>query len=156
NQRAVDAMKKVEALSPKASEPERAYGAALAVRYSSDPKRDRQALDQAYADAMRALAKRYPDDLDAQTLYAESMMDLHPCDLWLAGGKPQEGTPEIVATLEGVLARDPNHPGANHYYIHAVEASPQPERGLAAADRLAKLSPGAGHLVHMPAHIYAR
>jgi tetratricopeptide (TPR) repeat protein len=105
---------------------------------------------------MRALAARYPDDLDLQALYAESLMNLRPWDLYDTDGTPRPGTAEIVATLEQALARDPNHPGANHYYVHAVEASSQPERGLAAADRLRALSPGAGHLVHMPAHIYMR
>ena len=156
NQRAVAALQKALALVPQASAPERAYVEALAPRYASDPARDRKALDEAYASAMRELASRYPDDLDAQTLYAESMMDLRPWDLYAVDGEPRPGTAEIVATLEGVLAREPNHPGANHFYVHAVEASRQPERGLAAADRLRALLPGAGHLVHMPAHIYMR
>jgi tetratricopeptide (TPR) repeat protein len=105
---------------------------------------------------MAAVAKRFPDDLDAATLYAESMMDLHPWDLWTPDGKPVEGTEEIVAVLESVMRRDPNHPGANHYYIHAVEASPNPDRALPSAARLESLVPVAGHLVHMPAHIYLR
>jgi len=105
---------------------------------------------------MRDLMKRYPDDLDAATLYAESLMDLRPWKLWSLDGKPAEETPEIVAVLESVLRRDPDHPGANHYYIHTVEASPNPERGLASAQRLEAMIPGAGHLVHMPAHIYSR
>ena len=90
------------------------------------------------------------------TLFAESLMDLRPWDLWTVDGRPQPGTTEIVTTLEGVIRRDPSHPGANHYYIHAVEASAHPERGVAAADRLRALVPGAGHLVHMPSHIYMR
>src|SRR6202035_5136391 len=109
-----------------------------------------------YKDAMSKLATRYPDDLDAVTLYAERAMNLNPWHLWTADGKPAEGTEEIVSTLESVLKRDPNHLGANHYYIHAVEASPHPERALPSAARLENLAPAAGHLVHMPAPIYSR
>jgi hypothetical protein len=102
------------------------------------------------------VARTYPDDTDAATLYAEAMMDLRPWALWTLDGQPQPGTLEIVATLEEVLKKEPMHPGANHYYIHAIEASTQPERGLVAAERLHGLVPGAGHLVHMPSHIYMR
>src|SRR5205085_1719386 len=151
-----DAVQKAMALQENASEPERAYISALAVRYSNDPKVDLHALDRAYRDAMKQLAARYPDDLDATTLYAESIMTINPWKLWRADGKPAEGTEEIVAALESVLKRDPNHLGANHYYIHAVEASPNPERALPSAARLEKLAPIAGHLAHMPSHIYAR
>jgi len=151
-----DAVQRALSLQENASEPERAYIAALAVRYSNDPKVDLHGLDRAYKDAMSKLVARYPDDLDAVTLYAESAMNLRPWQLWTADGKPAEGTEEIVATLESVLKRDPNHLGANHYYIHAVEASQHPERALPSAARLEKLAPAAGHLVHMPAHIYAR
>jgi tetratricopeptide (TPR) repeat protein len=151
-----DAVQHAMALKGNASEPERAYIDALTTRYSNDPKADLHALDVAYKDAMSKLATRYPDDLDATTLYAESLMNLHPWELWSSNGKPNEGTEEIVALLESVLKRDPNHIGANHYYIHAVEASPYPERALPSAARLEKLAPAAGHLVHMPAHIYAR
>ena len=105
---------------------------------------------------MRALAAKYPDDLDAATLFADSMMNLRPWKLWNADGTPAEGTPEIVATLERVLRRDPNHIGAMHLYMHTVEASPNPERALPYADRIAALAPAAGHLVHMPSHIYMR
>jgi len=156
NQAAFAALGRAVALAPHASKREQAYIAALAKRYSLAPDADRKTLDRSYADAMRALARKYPDDLDAATLYAESLMDLRPWDLWTSDGQPQPGTLEIVETLEAVLAKDPNHPGANHYYIHAVEASPHPERGLASAARLKSLVPGAGHLVHMPAHIYMR
>lgn len=152
----LEALRKAQGLAPKASEPERAYIEALAKRYSDDPKADRKALDKAYADAMRELAKRYPDDADAATLFAESMMDLRPWDLWSHEGEAQPGTLEILSTLEDVLAKHPNHPGANHFYVHATEASPHPEKGSAAADRLGKLMPGAGHMVHMPAHTYIR
>src|SRR5256712_9735497 len=151
-----DAVQRALALQENASEPERTYINALVGRYSNDPHGDLHALDRAYREAMGKLAARYPDDLDAVTLYAESAMNLNPWRLWTADGKPAEGTEEIVATLESVLKRDPNHLGANHYYIHAVEASPNPERALPSAQRLAKLAPAAGHLVHMPAHIFAR
>ena len=105
---------------------------------------------------MGALTKKYPDDLDIATLYAESLMDLHPWKFWTHDGKPNEGTTEIVSVLESVLRRNPNHLGANHYYIHAVEASSHPERALASAGRLRTMAPASGHLVHMPAHIYQR
>jgi len=105
---------------------------------------------------MKELSARYPDDLDAATLYAESLMNLNPWKLWTPEGKPGENTVEIVAALESVLKRDPEHPGANHYYVHAVEASREPERALPSAARLETLVPFAGHLVHMPAHIYMR
>lgn len=143
-------------LAPQAPEPERDYIHALAKRYGPDPKADRKPLAIAYKEAMGELAKKYPDDLDAATLYAESAMNLRPWKLWTPDGQPAEGTLEIVATLESVLRRNPDHPGANHYYIHAIEASPHPERGLAAANRLGPLAPAAGHLVHMPSHIYMR
>lgn len=135
---------------------ERGYIAALAVRFPADPKADVRKAAEAYRDAMRALAQRFPDDSDAAVLFAESAMNLHPWELWHKDGTPEAGTPEIVATLEAVLKRDPNHIGAIHYYIHTVEASPNPDRALAAANRLAALAPAAGHLVHMPAHIYVR
>jgi tetratricopeptide (TPR) repeat protein len=151
-----DAAQRAVSLQENASEPERAYISALKVRYSNDPHVDLHALDRAYKEAMGKLAARYPDDLDAVTLYAESAMNLNPWRLWTSDGKPAEGTEEIVATLESVLKRDPNHLGANHYYIHAVEASPHPERALPSAARLEKLAPAEGHLAHMPAHIYAR
>jgi tetratricopeptide (TPR) repeat protein len=105
---------------------------------------------------MRQVSAEFPDDLDAATLFAESGMNLHPWGLWHQDGTPEAGTEEIVATLESVMKRDPNHLGAIHYYIHAVEASNNPERALAAANKLAALAPGAGHIVHMPAHIYIR
>lgn len=151
-----DAVQRAVALKANASEPERAYIDALVVRYSNDPKADLHALDQNYADAMRKLSAQYPDDLDAATLFAESLMNLNPWKLWSADGKAAQGTDEIVSVLESVLKRDPNHLGANHYYIHAVEASTHPERALPSASRLEKLAPAAGHLTHMPAHIYSR
>jgi tetratricopeptide (TPR) repeat protein len=135
---------------------ERAYIEALAKRYTNDPKGNLQHLSREYSDAMREVKNKYPDDLDAATLFAESLMTLHPWKLWDHEGKPGPDTEECVATLESVLRRDPNHIGANHFYIHAVEASKHPDRALASANRLADLAPGAGHLVHMPAHIYIR
>ena len=139
-----------------ASAKERALIAALAKRYSNDPKADLKALGRDYSVAMKSLTKKYPDDLDVATLYAESLMDLHPWKFWSHDGKPNEGTTEIVSTLESVLRRNPDHLGANHYYVHAIEASPHPERALASANRLKTLAPMSGHLVHMPAHIYQR
>ena len=151
-----EAVQKALSFASAATERERYYVQALAKRYSSDPKVDLRKLAVEYANAMRELSKRYPDDLDAATLYAESLMDLHPWKLWSLDGRPTEGTEEIVAVLESVLRRDPNHLGANHYYIHATEASPHPEWALASARRLETLVPAAGHLVHMPAHTYMR
>ena len=153
---AYDAAQKALSLSTKAPENERSYIAALVKRYSVDPKADLKQLAVDYKNAMGELVKKYPDDLDLATLYAESAMNLRPWQLWNADGTPAEGTEEIIATLESVLRRDPNHFGAIHYYIHAVEASPNPERALAYAPRLPSLVPAAGHLVHMPAHIYHR
>ena len=149
-------LQKAIELAPKASDHDRAYIDALAQRYSSDINADQTKLAFAYKNAMGALAKRFPDDLDAATLYAESMMNLRPWKLWSHDGKPAEDTLEIVAVLEGVLRRNPNHTGANHYYIHAVEASNNFERALPSAARLGKVAPKAGHLVHMPSHIYIR
>lgn len=149
-------LQKAIALAPKASDNDRAYIEALSKRYSSDIQADQHKLAADYRIAMGALSKNYPDDLDAATLYAESMMNLRPWKLWTGDGKPAEDTLEIVSVLESVLRRNPNHTGANHYYIHAVEASNNAERGLPSADRLGKLAPKAGHLVHMPSHIYNR
>jgi tetratricopeptide (TPR) repeat protein len=129
---------------------------ALAARYAADPAAPRKPLDRAYADAMRGVFRTHPEDADAGALFAEALMDLRPWDLWTREGAPQDVTPEILSTLEAVLARAPDHPGANHFYIHATEASPHPERALASAERLRTLVPGAGHLVHMPSHVYIR
>jgi tetratricopeptide (TPR) repeat protein len=153
---AYEAAQRALSLSAKAPENERAYIEAVAKRYSIDPKADLKKLAVDYKDAMGALSKRYPDDLDAATLYAESMMNLRPWQLWTNDGKPAEDTLEIVAVLESVLKRAPNHIGAIHYYIHAIEASPNPEKALAYVEKLPAQVPAAGHLVHMPAHIYMR
>ena len=139
-----------------ASPVEQALIEALARRYAEHEPDDRSSLDQAYADAMRGVWKRYSDDPDVGSLFAESMMDLRPWNQWTADGKPEPGTDEILATLETVLKNTPQHPFANHLYIHAVEASPHPERAIAAADRLRVLQPGLAHDVHMPSHIYIR
>src|SRR2546430_261147 len=153
---AYQALQQALARERAASPRERAYIDALAKRYAPIPPADRVALDAAYAAAMGEVAKRYPDDLDAATLYAEALMDQRPWNYWdKKTGEPYPGTREIVAQLERVLRSDPRHPGACHYYIHAVEAV-APEKAVRCAERLAALMPGAGHLVHMPAHIYIR
>jgi tetratricopeptide (TPR) repeat protein len=153
---AVDAIDKAKVLCAGAPPIEKDYIDAMAKRYSHHAQPDYHQLNVDYSSAMRELTRKYPDDLDAATLFADSMMNLRPWKLWNPDGAPAEGTNEIVATLEGVLRRDPNHIGAMHLYIHAVEASPHPERALPYADRIAALAPAAGHLVHMPAHIYER
>ena len=155
-QAAHDAIQKAVELSSSAPANEQAYINAMAKRFPADPKADRKKAAQDYRDAMREVVKNFPDDLDAATLFAESGMNLHPWGLWHVDGTPEEGTEEVVATLESVLKRDPDHMGAVHYYIHAVEASRNPERALAGANKLAAMAPGAGHLVHMPAHVYIR
>ena len=153
---AYESIQKARALASKASESDRAYIDALSKRYSNDPKADLKKLDVNYRNAMSELVRRYPDDLDAATLYAESIMDLNPWQYWNKEGKPGAGTEEIVSVLESVLRRNPDHIGANHYYIHAVEASLHPEWALPSAQKLKVLAPAAGHLVHMPAHIDIR
>lgn len=149
------AIQRALALESNASAKERALIRALAVRYAATPPKDRSKLDRAYAQAMRDVVRRFPNDLDAATLYAESLMDLNPWNYWTREGKPRTDTKEILAQLERVMAASPDHPGANHFYIHAVEAV-DPQRAVGAAERLAQLMPGAGHLVHMPGHIYVR
>jgi tetratricopeptide (TPR) repeat protein len=157
NEAALAVLRRAAALAPQAGPRERALVEALEKRYSADPAADRAALDRAYADAMAAVSARFPDDLALATLAAEALMDLSPWDYWGPGGvEPKGRTEEILALLEGVLARDPDHPGAIHLYIHAVEASSRPQRAEPYADRLARQDLGAGHLVHMPSHIYYR
>jgi tetratricopeptide (TPR) repeat protein len=153
---ATDAVARARGLAAHTTPVEQALIEALATRYAADPAAPREPLDQAYAGAMRTLRTAHPDDPDVAALEAEALMDLHPWDLWTAKGAPRPWTSEILTILEGVLALAPDHPLANHLYIHAVEGSPRPERGVAAADRLRDLVPGAGHLVHMPGHIYVR
>jgi tetratricopeptide (TPR) repeat protein len=151
-----DAVQKAVDLSSGASPSEQAYIQAMAKRFPADPNSDLKKAAEEYRDAMRQVSVQFPDDLDAATLFAESGMNLHPWGLWHQDGTPEAGTDEIVATLESVMKRDPNHLGAIHYYIHSVEASNNPERALAGANKLAALAPGAGHIVHMPAHVYIR
>ena len=153
---AYDASQKALSLASSAPESERAYAAVLAKRFTTDPKADFKQLARDYAAAMRELSRNNPDDPDAATLYAEALMDLNPWLLWSSDGKPGPNTSEIVSVLESVLRRWPDHVGANHFYIHAMEASPNPEYALPSANRLQTLVPNAGHLVHMPAHIYER
>jgi tetratricopeptide (TPR) repeat protein len=151
-----EAVQKAVDLSEIASKSEQAYIQALAKRFPADPRSDLKKAAEDYRDAMRQVVSEFPDDLDAATLFAEAGMNLHPWGLWHPDGTPEEGTEEIVSTLESVMKRDPDHLGAVHYYIHAVEASPTPERALAGANKLATLAPAAGHIVHMPAHVYIR
>lgn len=154
---AYSSMKNAVKLSKYASQNEKDYISALSKRYVKDVTKTEQAvLDLEFKQAMKSLHEKYPDDPDAATLYAESLMDLKPWQLWNKDGTPAEGTEEIVSVLESVLKNNPDHPGANHYYIHAVEASDDPGRALASCKVLETLIPAAGHLVHMPAHIYFR
>ncbi len=153
--RAWEALQKARTQASRVRPAEQRYIEALGKRYSAKGG-SRVALDKAYAVAMRTVWQQSPDDPDAGVLFTEAMMDLRPWDFWTSDGRPHPGTDEMVSTLEAVLASYPDHPGACHYYIHVVEASPKPERALACAERLPGLMPGAGHLVHMPAHIYLR
>src|SRR5919109_525680 len=138
---------------------EQALIAALANRYPAPrppTPEEAPAILRAYASAMREVAARFPDDLDVQTLCAEAGMNVNAWKLWTADGRPAAGTLEIEARLESVLARNPDHPGANHYYIHVMEASPAPGKAVASAERLRGMAPASGHLEHMPAHIFQR
>ena len=153
---AYEAIQKAISLLDDETQKEKDFVMALSERYSAEVMEDRTSLDQSYSDAMRNLSNKYPDDLDAATMFAESIMDLHPWDYWLKDGTAQPWTPELLSILESVISRNNDHHGANHLYIHAVEASKNPSRGLESADKLKFLAPGAGHLVHMPAHIYIR
>ena len=150
-----DAMQKALALKSKVSAREQAYIDALATRYTKDASLDRAPLDKAYVNAMADLVKNYPDDLDAATLYAAAIMNTNPWDYWYKDGSPKPLTDIVLKTLQSVISRDENHAGAHHYLIHTVEAF-RPELGIASADKLGTLMPGAGHLVHMPSHIYMR
>jgi tetratricopeptide (TPR) repeat protein len=154
--KAHEAIAQAEKLAASASPSEKAYIAAMALRFPADPAADHRLAAERYRNAMGDVVTQFPDDLDAATLFAEAGMNLHPWGLWRKDGTAEGGTEDIIAALESVLKRDPNHMGAIHYYIHAVEASPNPERALAAANRLAALAPAAGHLVHMPGHVYIR
>jgi tetratricopeptide (TPR) repeat protein len=156
NPKAWSRLQKAVNLASSATLREQGFITALTARYSETAGEDRRPLDVAYASAMGKLTAQYPDDLDAAVMHAEAMMDLQPWDYYDEKLQPKGNTAEIVATLESVLKRNPDHPGALHLYVHAVEASADPARGVAAADRLRTLIPGSGHLVHMPAHIYSR
>jgi tetratricopeptide (TPR) repeat protein len=149
------ALSRAVALAGHASLMEKAYIQALSRRYAASPPANRAGLDSAYALAMKELVGAHPSDLDAATLYAESLMDLRPWNYWKKDGTAYPGTDIIMAQLERVISQDPNHPGACHYYIHAVEAV-TPAKAIPCAERLASLMPGAGHMVHMPGHIYIR
>jgi len=154
--KAWDALQKASALRHKAGKKEQAYIGALAKRYAAEPPKDRALLDQAFADAMRTVANQYPDDFDAQSLFAEALMDTSPWNYWQEDLTPKPSAKEAIEVIESVLKRTRQHPGADHLYIHLVEAGPHPEKGERSADRLGKFAPGAGHLVHMPSHIYVR
>jgi tetratricopeptide (TPR) repeat protein len=153
--RARELVQKAASLATGATVRERDYIAALSARYTGNPA-DRQKADRAFADAMRALSRKYPRDLDAATMFAESLMDLRPWNYWTRDSVPLEGTAEAIASLERVLAAHANHPGALHYWVHLWEPTRTPERAEKEADRLLPLMPGAGHMIHMPAHIYLR
>ena len=150
------ALQKAIERKDKVSQAERDYIDALAARYGSDPKADRTAFDLAYAEAMEALAKKYPDDVDASAMSAEALMNTMPWNYWSDKGEPKPATLKVLALIEAALAKDPDNPLAIHLYIHATEASRTPQKAEAGADRLGALVPGAGHLVHMPAHTYWR
>ncbi len=156
NSHAWDALQKALALKSKANANEQAYIDAMAKRYQLEFAEDRSALDKAYAAAMRELTRQFPDDLDGYTIFSEALMDTMPWDYWLKDRSPKPETEEAFAALRYVIKRNPNHPGANHFFIHAVEAGPHPEQGIPSANRLGGFAPQAGHLVHMPAHIYMR
>jgi tetratricopeptide (TPR) repeat protein len=156
NARAWEAVQQALALKDQATPGERALIGAMAARYTPKLPEDRAALDRAYADALRGVVKAFPDDLTAQTLFAEALMNLMPWDYWTGNRVHKPEIAEALTALRFVMARDPDHPGANHLFIHAVEAGPNPESALPAADRLAKSGPEAGHLIHMPAHVYMR
>jgi tetratricopeptide (TPR) repeat protein len=156
NDRAWAALQHALALKSSATPKEQAYIKALSWRYQAEFVEDRSALDKAYAAAMREVTRQYPDDLDARTLLAEALMDTMPWDYWTRDRSLKPEAEEAITALRLVMARQPDHPGANHLYIHAVEAGPNPELGLPSADRLLNYAPQAGHLVHMPSHIYMR
>jgi tetratricopeptide (TPR) repeat protein len=153
---AYEAARRAEAASARVTAPERELAAALRLRYAPDGKGDRRALDAAYAAAMSKLADRYPNDPEIQVFYADAVMNTMPWDYWQKAGPPKPEISGVIAALERVMAREPQHPGAHHYYIHVMEASSTPERAEGSADRLGSLMPAAGHMVHMPAHIYLR
>jgi len=150
------AVSKAKQFSGQASPKETDLVLAMESHYSSDTTRSRAALNQAYADQMKQLFIKYPGDAEIGTLYADALMNLHPWDLWEHDGRPKTWTPELIAVLEKTLQLDAEHPGANHYYIHTMEASPYASKANASAEKLGRLAPGLSHMVHMPSHIYVR
>lgn len=155
-ERAYEAIQKAVKLSDKVTPKERDLIAAMAKRYPPEPLDNRSPYDQAYAAALKEVSQKYPNDVDILAMYAESIMDLHPWDLWEKTGEAKPWTPEILELLEKAIALNPKHPGPLHFHIHATEASQNPEMGIPSADALRDLVPGAGHLVHMPGHTYIR
>ena len=156
-QRAYDAIQKAIQLSDDCTPKEQALIQAMAKRYVQEPVEDRSQLDKAFSDALGIVVEDYPQDADIGTLYAESLMNLHPWDLWTHEGDPKEWTPYILSIFDQVFKIDPDHPGVHHFYIHAVEASSNPGMGLRSAQLYDEgLVPNAGHLIHMPSHIYIR
>ncbi|MEX0331108.1 MAG: hypothetical protein AB3N64_06750, partial [Puniceicoccaceae bacterium] len=151
-----EAADKAIALAGSATPEEKALIKAVSARYEWPAPEDRKPLDQAYADAMQKAWEAFPDDVDIGSIYADALMNLQPWDYWTHDGEPKGRVLEIVEVLEDVLSKNKDHPGANHFYIHTVEASKNPDRAVPAADRLSTLVPGSGHLVHMPSHIYIR
>lgn len=154
--KALAAIRKAQENASGVSAKERDLIEALSTRYTDDANADRSEYDQAYAGAMRKLSAKYPSDPEVGTLFAAALMNTMPWNYWTEDLRPRRGTEEVVEALERVLAQHPDHPGAHHYYIHIVEASSDPSRGVPSAEKLAELMPGAGHLVHMPSHIYLR
>jgi tetratricopeptide (TPR) repeat protein len=150
------ALSKAKQLTNQASPKEKDLIQAMEFHYSADSTRKRETLNQEYADQMKALFLKYPADAEIGTLYADALMNLHPWDLWYHDGKPKPWTPELIRVLENTLQNDPEHQGANHYYIHTMEASPFASKANASAERLGRLTPGLSHMVHMPSHIYIR
>ncbi len=153
---AFKAIERAKELMSSSTLKEQDYIIALSSRYNGQVGTDRSVLDRKYAQSMEELSRKYPDDMDASSLFAESLMNTMPWNYWAEDGNPKPDTVKVINSLEDVLEKAPDHPLAIHLYIHAVEASSTPERAEAAADRLGDLVPGAGHLVHMPAHIYWR
>ncbi|MBI1982849.1 MAG: hypothetical protein HYS61_01460, partial [Acidobacteria bacterium] len=155
-QQAHEAIQKAIGLKSGANETEKELIEALAARFSAGKGKDRKELNQAYAKAMAAVYENFPDDPDVGVLYADAVMNTMPWEYWTKDGKPRPGTKRLIAALESVKKRFPDHPGAHHFYIHAVEASSNPDLAVASADKLGGLVPAAGHLIHMPSHIYIR
>jgi tetratricopeptide (TPR) repeat protein len=153
---ALIATKKAKEFENNSSLKEKALIEAMQVHYSNDSTQKREYLNQQYADKMKELYSRFPSDAEMGTLYADALMNQHPWDLWQHDGKPKPWTPHIEKVLESVIKYAPNHPGANHYYIHTMEASPYAAKANASAERLGRLAPGLAHMVHMPSHIYIR